>query len=367
MNIFFLSNSSWNLYNFRLNLILSLLEKKNKIYILAPRDYYSKKLENIGCDFIEINFKSRSKSIISNLNILYKYFIIINKIKPEIILSYTIKPNIYGSLVAKLLKIKCIVTITGLGSGFINSKILSLFIIKLYKFSFGKENIIFFQNREDQNIFQTRKILKPNQKFKIVPGSGIDLKKFQYSQLKQENNQTNFLFVGRLIYEKGINELIESIKYIKKNFNNVNFKILGQCYNDITIGPNLNFIKDLSLKKLFDYEPFSDKVSKFITESDCLILPSYREGTSKVILEAGALGRPVIASNVPGINNIIDNNVDGFLINPKDVNSLNNSIIKFINLSKTSKITMSKNIRKKIEKNFDEKFVIEEYLKNINY
>lgn len=367
MIVFLLSNSSWNLYNFRLNLILSLLEKKYKIYILAPKDNYSKKLENIGCNFIEISFKSRSKSLFSNLKILYKYFITINKIRPKIILSYTIKPNIYGSIIAKILKIKCIATITGLGSAFLNSKILNFFIIKLYKYSFGKENIIFFQNHDDLNIFKSKKILNQAQKYKVVPGSGVDLKKFQYTQLKKKNNQINFVFVGRLIYEKGINELIESIKYIKKNYNNVNFKIVGKCYDDITVGPNLSFIKDLSLKKLFDYESFTDNVSKYITEADCLILPSYREGSSKVILEAGALGRPVIGSNVTGINNIIDNDINGILIKPKDVNSLKISIIKFINLSASSKLIMSINMRKKIEMNFDEKFVIDEYLKNIHY
>ncbi len=367
MKILIISNSLWNLYNFRRNLIIKLNNNKdNNIYIVCEKSLDIQDNININKNNINfINFNSNSLNFFYNLTLFIKIFSLILKIKPDIVLSFTIKPNIFSSLICKFLKIKNIVNITGLGTVFLQNKIKFKIFKYIYKFALSKSSLIYFQNNFDYLFFNKNNIISYKNKYKIIPGSGIDLDKFDFHKYEQKKT-INFFFISRLILEKGIFELFDSIKIIKKKYNHVFFTIVGNIdsKNKSSIDPQI--LSNMQKLNLIKYYKFTKDVRSKIKKSDCLILPSYREGTSRILLENAAMGKPAITTNVPGCNNVILDNYNGLLCKPKDSNSLTQAIEKFINLDFKNKELFGINSRKYIENNFDEKYVINSYINDIN-
>ena len=365
MKILIISNSFWNLYNFRKNLIIN-LNNDNDIYIICEKSFDITGNFNINKNNINfINFNSNSLNIFYNFILFIKIFRLILEIKPDIVLSFTIKPNIFGSLICKFVKIKNIVNITGLGTVFLQNKIKFKIFKHIYKFALSKASLVYFQNDFDYLFFKKNKIISNSNKYKIIAGSGIDLNNFNYSKYK-ERKTINFFFISRLIIEKGIIELFDSIKIIKKKYNNVYFNIIGSIdsKNKSSIDPQI--LNNMQKLHLIKYYNFTKDVKSKIEESDCIILPSYREGTSRILLENAAMGKPAITTNVPGCNNVIIDNYNGFLCKPKDSNSLTRAIEKFINLDFKTKELFGINARKHMENNSDEKYVINNYINDIN-
>lgn len=363
-NLFIISNNSWNLYNFRYELIDKLSEKY-KLFLFCNNDEYAKKLIlNKKIYVIKANFKKNYFNIFKDISLFIKllYFVIIYK--PNYILSFTVKPNIYSLLITFFIKVRVVNNITGLGSIFIKQNVLNKIIFIVYKYLLRKSYFIFFQNTDDRKEICKNNIhlLKISD---VLPGSGINLDKFKYKEISKKN--INFIFIGRIIKDKGFFELINAIKKIKReNKLNINFNIIGNI--DIYNPSSLSIEEFEKLKKLeiFQHYETTDKVNYFIEDSQCLILPSYREGCSKVIMEAMAIGRPIITTNVPGCNNLVKDEFNGFLVNPKDYKNLYSAIIKFHNLKYEKKLSMAKNSRNLIENNFDVNFVIKKYLDLIN-
>ncbi len=367
MKILIISNSLWNLYNFRRNLIIKLSNNKDyDIHIVCEQSLNI--LDNLDINKNNINFikfNSNSLNIFYNIILFIKIYKLILRIKPDIVLSFTIKPNIFSSIICKFLRIKNIVNITGLGTVFLQNKIKFKIFKYIYKFALSKSSLIYFQNNHDNLFFKKNNMISYNNKFKIIPGSGIDLKKFHFYKYKKKQT-INFFFISRLIFEKGIIELFDSIKIIKKKYNHVFFNIVGNIdiNNKSSIDPQI--LINMQTLNLIKYYKFTNDVKRKIKESDCIILPSYREGTSRILLENAAMGKPAITTNVPGCNNVILDNYNGLLCNPKDSNSLTQAIEKFINLDFKTKELFGINARKHIENNFDEKYVINNYINDIN-
>ena len=360
MNILFSANSGWNIYNFRLNLVKTLLLQKHKIIIAAPFDIFIEKLTNLGCQYAPIEFNSKNTSILSNFFIIFKYYKIFQKYKIDVFFGFTIKPNIFGSIVARLYKVPTINNITGLGTTFLRGKFLEKFIIFLYKFSLKKSRFIFFHNSFDQELFLKNRIVNVNQTI-IIPGSGIDLNFFTNKNIDNINSSDLiFIFVGRIMLDKGINEFLEAAKLVKKNYIYSTFNVLGSIDNDSKVIKNK--IKDYHNRNIINYLGSTNDVRSFINNADCIILPSYREGLSRTILEAFALSKPVISTNVPGCNEIVKDGINGLLCKSKDMKSLASTIIKFIKLPLSVRQACGKEGRKLVEKKYDEKFVIQIYL-----
>ncbi len=360
------ANTSWNIYNFRINLVKYLLNEGFKLKILVPEnDKYSKALESIGCKIFLLNLEPRKKSIFEFLNLLTKYIYFFYKIKPSYYLSFTIKPNLIGTLSSIFFKVKVINNITGLGSVFIQKNIITkIIIIFLYKIIFLKSKTVFFQNKSDLFYFVNNKIINKN-KAALIPGSGINYKFYEYREPKTKQNKNyNFLYFGRVISEKGILELFSAIKIVKKKFKNLSFTIIGNTdvndkkYNLIT--ENIR-----NSKNLFIYKKYTENIIQHIRYADCVILPSYREGLPRSLLESASCGVPIMASNVPGCNDIIINNETGILFNVKDDLDIADKINYFININHEKKIKITKNARNKIEKEFDENLIIKNYSKYI--
>ncbi|MGL5623297.1 glycosyltransferase family 4 protein [Cetobacterium sp.] len=338
------------------------LVKKNEVIVICPLkvEYKEKILEKIIIK--DVNMDRRGKNIFKELKLIYQYYKILKEEKPDLILTYTIKPNIYGSIIAKILKISYINNITGLGSSFQKNNLCSKILKLMYKYSFSKSKCIFFQNSSNLDFFKNNKIINPlNQRIKLIPGSGVNLEKFYPIPKKRLDAKIKFLFIGRLMDEKGIKEYLECAKIMTHKNKNVEFQILGsfeeQKYEDI--------IKKLESRGTIKYLGTSKDVRKQIKNVDCIINPSWHEGMSNVLLEAGAMKKFLIASDIPGCNEIVINNITGFTYKVKCVIELEIQILKYLNLSREKKEEIIENCFNHIQQNFDRKKIIEEYKKII--
>ena len=364
MRIIFFSNSSWSIFNFRRNLIKNLINQNHEIFILSSKDSYTRLLKKMGCKFLKVKIQNNKINLLNDLLLLIKIKKIFSSIKPDYIFNFTIKPLIYGSFVAGLLNIKSVCMMTGLGTMFINKNWLTFIIIILYKISFRKVNKVIFQNKDDRNKFLNLKII--NKKRSILsPGSGIDINFFKF-KLNKFSKKTKFLLFGRLLKEKGVIEFIKASKIIHKEKLNCDFKIAGNIDKFNSSSVSKKDLKYFLKNKNNTNEKFQYDVRKILNWSNCVVLPSYREGTPRGLLEALSVGRPIITTNAVGCREVVLNNKNGFTSKVKNVNSLYKVIKKFHLLNSENKKKMSFFARFFVVKKFNDQKVIRIYNSIIN-
>ncbi len=361
--IFFASNTAWFLYNFRLSLIRFLINKGYVVYVCAPFDKYVALLVKNGCLHEEINLNRSGVNFFSEIILFISYIRILIRIKPNIVLSFTIKPVIYTSFACLLLNIKYICTVTGLGSSFISRGLLKYLLIFLYKVSLLNAQKIIFINKFDEKFFLENKIIKVRQS-NLINGEGVDLNLFKYSEYIPKKI-TTFLFIGRLIADKGLYEYYSAACTIKKNYDNVIFQVLGPFDYDNKSSINSRIIN--SWHKNVEYLGESDNVIPYIINSTCVVLPSYREGSPKSLLESAAIGRPIITTNTPGCNEIVINHYNGYLCEPKNYSDLVRCMEIIINLDNNRIINLGRNGRKLVEDNYSDEYLIFNYAKLIEH
>lgn len=360
--VLILANNSVGLYNFRFELIKELLKQGYEVYFSlpeSPEDEKVKLMIEAGAKHIQTYINRRGINPFEDLKLIKEYKKIIKKVNPDVVLTYTIKPNIYGTYVASRYKKPVIMNITGIGTAFNNSKLKHI-VITLYKYACNKAHFVFFQNESNYSLFVSNKLIDPS-KTKIIPGSGVNIDKFKPIAKQSQDEIIRFLFIGRLMKEKGIEEYLQVSNKITKEYPNVEFQILGQFeegkYKDIILNNKNAKIKYLGV---------SNDVRNEIREVDCIVNPSFHEGMSNVLLEGAAMGKPLIASNIPGCKEIINDGYNGYLFEVKSPVSLEDKIISFIELDNKQRELMGKNSRKKVEAEFDRNIVINEYMKAIN-
>ncbi len=362
MIVLFSANSFEHIYKLRIDVIKHIKDQGHEIYAVAANDNYRNKLEKCGVNIISVKIQANKKNIFSDLSLLLQYYKIFKKINPHILFNSTIKSNIYGSIVSNLLNIKTINNISGLGTTFLQSNILKWFVIYLYKFSQKNVHKIYFQNKADLNLFEKLKISNTS-KSKLIPGSGVNSSKFKRSKKLIPSTKINFLFIGRLVKEKGLNELITAFAQYLDSYE-ASLIIAGQYNKNNPSSIKMsNFM--LSEEKNITYIGHKKNVKKLLEEVDCLILPSYREGLSNVVLEALSMEVPVIASNVPGCKELIIHGKNGFLCEPRSPDSLYRQIVKFHNLASDRKIDMGIYGRKLIKEKYDIKFLYKIYMEDL--
>jgi glycosyltransferase involved in cell wall biosynthesis len=280
------------------------------------------------------------------------------------VLNFTIKPNIYSSIVSGLLNIKSVSNITGLGTIFIKQSPITKMVKILYKFALSYNSKVFFQNKSDQRYFLENDLVAEGIT-DLLPGSGVDLNKFIPLEKSIINNKIIFLLIARLLKDKGLLEYIEAIRIVKDRYDNVEFQILGAVDSlnrtAITNEELQSWIDD----KLVSYLGTTDAVEKVISQCDCVLLPSYREGTPRSLLEACAMEKPIIATDVAGCRDIVDDGINGFLCKVKSSEDLADKIELMLNLSDNERLLMGKAGRKKVLEQFDENTVINKYLASI--
>ena len=359
MRIAIVVNAAWNAYNFRLGLAKSLLSDNHHVFIIAPFDDYANKLENEGCKFIEIKMETQGLNPLKDVGVILELSKIFRNEKIDIALQYTIKPNIYGSLASVLSKTRTINNVSGLGTVFLWNKWIRVLAIALYKGSFAFADHIFFQNSKDQELFLNRvKISKS--KTSLLPGSGINTSQFQPSY-SVKSGRFIFLMISRLLIDKGVREYFEAARILMSEGLNVEFRLLGQLDESHKRGVAKTELEESIESSTINYLGIADDVRPFIADCHCIVLPSYREGTPRTLLEGGSMGKPAVTTNVPGCNDVVKHGVNGFLCEPKKAVSLVDSMRSVLRLSTEEYEKMSKVSRKIIEEVFEEKIVIDRY------
>lgn len=367
MNIYLTANTSWYVYNFRKNTILELL-KKYKVYVISPKDKYTDLLINMGVHHINISIDQGGTNPVKDFITFISFFRIFSlhsKLGCGVCLNFTPKNNIYATLAARLCGIKSINNVAGLGRLFINESISSKIATLLYRFSLRYSYKVFFQNEVDRNFFVENKIVC-NSITARLPGSGVDLSRFSIST-SNDDGIVRFLLVARMLYDKGIIYYIDAARHMKSIYGSeVEFNLLG--FLDVN---NPSAVKEEEMKRWVDegivnYLGVSDNVESEIAKVDCVVLPSfYREGVPKSLLEAGAMGKPIITTDNVGCRETVEHGVNGFLCEPKSTESLIAMLDKMISMSHVERLRMGAASRIKMERDFDEKIVISQYLNAI--
>ena len=360
------ANTSWYLYNFRKNTILSLISKGYDVIAIAPKDEYSKKLEELGSAFSNIRIDQGGVNPVSDLKTFINFIFLYMKFKPDIVLNFTPKNNIYSTLAAKFCKAKVINNIAGLGMVFINESIIAKIAKFLYKISQYKADKIFFQNEDDRELFFENKLANPLITERL-PGSGVDLTRFSL-QPSDDDGVVRFLLIARMIYDKGIGYYIEAARILKNKYGNkVEFQLLGFIGVNNPSAVTKEDLQSWIDEGIVKYIGISDFVEKHIEKVDCMVLPSYyREGVPKSLLEAGAMGKPIITTDNVGCRETVDDGINGYLCKLRDTQSLVEKLELIISMTHEERLAMGHQSRLKIEREFDEKIVIQKYLDTIN-
>jgi len=320
MRIAIVLNTSWNIYNFRMNFVKALIADGHEVHTIAPHDDYSHYLVEAGCIHHDLKMDSRGANLIKDSLLVFELLSAYRRIKPEVILHYTIKPNVYGSLAAAILRIPSINNVCGLGTIFLKKNLVSSIAIALYRFAFRFPKKVFFQNPDDRNLFINKKLISSSAA-DLVPGSGVDLSRFVPSDFKR-NKTFTFLLVSRLITDKGIHEFIDAIRELKATGIDAKFQLLGAKDPKHKRGIKLEVINEWISSGTVEYLGTAKDVRPFIQQADCIVLPSYREGTPRTLLEAASIAKPIITTDVPGCHQVVTDGHNGLLCKLKDSNDL---------------------------------------------
>jgi glycosyltransferase involved in cell wall biosynthesis len=359
-------NASWNIFNFRAGLIRALRAEGHDVVALSPPDAFAPRLAEIGARHVPLAMDSAGVSPARDLALLARYRSALKRIGPDVFLGYTPKPNVWGSIAAQSLGIPVINNVSGLGTAFIREGLLTRIVTALYRVAFRRSATIFFQNPEDMDLFLSRRIVDPA-RAALLPGSGIDIVRFAPRPRAEGAGEGPFAFlmVARLLWDKGVREYVEAARIVRREYPDVRFRLLG--FLDVanrTAVPREE-VEAWAAEGLIDYLGHAEDVRPFLADADCAVLPSYREGLPRVLLEAAAMARPLIATDVPGCRHVAQEGVNGFLCAVRDPQSLAGAMLKLLRLGAEEREAMGAAARSRIEAEFDEALVAGRYIEAI--
>lgn len=359
MRIVLTVNAAWNIVNFRRPLVEFLVGAGHHVTVLAPPDGAEVELRRMGCAFVPLAMDAKALSPIGGWRMVRDLKRHFRALDPEVVLSFTIKNNLFGALAARSLGIAFIPNVTGLGTAFLSGRGLQRVAEGLYRHCFRDLPVVFFQNEDDRALFLDRDLITPAQA-RLLPGSGIDLTRFAVASLPQGQAPV-FLMVARLIRDKGVLEYAEAAKIVKRSHPQAQFRILGPmgAENRSAIPPET--VAGWSPETDLDYLGETDDVRPHIAQADCVVLPSYREGAPRTLIEAAAMGRPLVATNVPGCRAVVQNGITGFLCEMQDTSSLASACQSFLALTPEQKRAMGLAGRAKMEREYDQALVVSAY------
>lgn len=362
MKIAIVVNTTWNIVNFRLPLIRSLILNGHDVWVISPRDSYVSVLESEGIQYLDIYMDNKGTSPLRDLRTITSFFNCYTHHRFDLVMHYTIKPVIYGGLVSRVLGIPTISTITGLGTVFIRETWVTRLVRALYRLSQKKAHHVFFQNADDRALFLRNKLVR-SELTSIVPGSGINTDYFCSSSSNRKGKDGRvFLLIARMLRDKGVNEFVEAARLIKEKYSDVRFQLLGPVDVENNTAISQTVIDGWVAEGVVEYFPATDDVRSFIERATCVVLPSYREGLPRTLLEAAAMGKPLIATDAPGCRDVVIDGVNGYLCQVADAVDLAEKMQRIVEMTSSERELMGKAGRKKVEQEFDEKIVIELYL-----
>ena len=374
MKVLIALNSAWNLLNFRSGLIRALVADGHTVVLAAPSDEHVPALQALGARFINLPMSTHGINPLSDMALLWRFVLELKHERPDVLMVYTAKPNIYGSLAAHALGIPVVNNIAGLGSAFIKGGWLALVLTTLYRLALTSSKRVFFQNPDDCRQFVDIGLVRAAQ-CAVLPGSGVDLKRFQpvplpslemsEERVAQIANDRHFVFllVARLLKDKGVQEFAEAARLLKPKYPWAEFILLG--FKD---AQNPNAVTEEQLASWQDkgwvtYWGSSSDVREPLALADCVVLPSYREGTPRSLLEAAAMGRPLVATDVPGCREVVQHGVNGLLCRSRDAQDLADQMQVILQMPAEQLAQMGQASRQFVEDRFDEQRVIDAYLK----
>ena len=377
MKILCVSNTSFFLYNFARGLMKSLRDAGFQVVAVAPHDPFSAKLEEERFRVVPLHQLDRkSSSPLDDARLLGELFQIYRRERPDLVLQFTIKVNVYGSIAARLAGTNSICTVTGLGWLFtdkgLKARLGSLGYKALYKIAFSSSAHVVFLNRDDRAFFLKNRLVKNNDS-SVIPGSGVNTEVFHPGLCEERNNNralladvppsaASFLLIGRMLSDKGVREFVEAAAIVKKSQPDAQFFLLGPMDKENRSAIPDEVIADWQHKGLVHYLGRTDDVRPFICGSDVVVLPSYREGVPSSLLEAMAMGKPVITTDAPGCREVVENGKNGYTAPVKNAARLADCMFRFMELPRLEREAMGDYARAKVLREFDEKIVTEAYL-----
>lgn len=352
--ILVLANFDVGLYRFRKELLEALLQRGCEVYLSLPEGELVAKLERMGCRFIATPLERRGMNPLRDSGLFRRYCRMLKEIKPDLVLTYTIKPNIYGGLACRLAHVPYAVNITGLGSAIENGGWLKRFVLTLYRPALKKARTVFFENAGNRDTLVAAGVV-PAGKDVVLNGAGVNLEDFPYQPYPQCRT-ARFLFVGRVMREKGIEEFFSAAQRMKREFGaKVEFHVAGSF--EETYKPVMDRLEQAGVVVYHDHQSDMNAVYAM---AHCLVLPSYHEGMSNVLLEAAASGRPLITSDIPGCREAVEDGVTGLLCPPKDADALERTMRRFLALPEAQREQMGRRGRERMKRMFDKKLVVDQ-------
>ncbi|MFC0397853.1 glycosyltransferase family 4 protein [Paraburkholderia rhizosphaerae] len=370
LRVILVCNTSFAIYTYRQGLIRTLVERGVQVTVIAPRDRTTDLLAQMGCRHIELAVASKGTNPLADLRTMWQLFRLYRSLRPHIVFHYTIKPNIYGSVAARLAGVASVAVTTGLGYVFIQKSRAAEVAKRLYRFAFRFPREIWFLNRDDEAAFIDQKLLVYPERARLLHGEGVDLVQFAPAPLPERSSRAAFVFVliGRLLWDKGIGEYVEAARQLRKRYPSARFQLLGPLGVDNPSALSRADVDAWQQEGIVEYLGEAHDVRPIIAAADCVVLPSYREGVPRTLMEAAAMSRPIVATDVPGCREVVEHNVNGLLCEVRSVESLAAQLARMLDMSDAQRRAMGERGRQKVASEFDERLVIERYkdlLKNL--
>ncbi|ACC71445.1 glycosyltransferase family 4 protein [Paraburkholderia phymatum] len=368
LRIALVCNTSFAIYQYRQGLIRTLVARGVEVTVIAPRDRTTPLLEQMGCRCIALHVASKGTNPRDDLRTLWSLYRLYRTLRPHVVFHYTIKPNIYGSLAAKLAGVDSVAVTTGLGYVFIQKSRAAQIAKLLYRFAFRFPREIWFLNQDDEAAFREQKLLVHPERARLLHGEGVDLEQFAFTPLPErrhagEINQRAFSFVliGRLLWDKGVGEYVEAARRLRAKYPDARFQLLGPVGVDNPSAISQAEVDAWVREGVIDYLGEAHDVRPLIAVADCVVLPSYREGVPRTLMEASAMGRPIVATDVPGCREVVADGVNGLLCEARNVDSLATALARMLDMRDDERRAMAERGRAKVTREFDERGVVERY------
>jgi glycosyltransferase involved in cell wall biosynthesis len=353
------ANASWNVVNFRVPVVRALQEAGFAVAVIAPPDAYTPAVEALGATFIPIAIDQKGLSPWRDFLTLRQYWRALRRLRPKAYLSYTPKPNIYGAIAARLLGVPVVANVSGLGTAFIRTSWLTSLVKLLYRLAFARASVVFFQNDEDAALFLESRLVPPGA-LRRIPGSGVDLDRFK-PQPAPANERFTFLYVGRLLRDKGIEELVAAARIVRQERPDTAFRLVGAVDSANRTAIPAERVAAWAGEGLIEHVGSVSDVRPYLAAADCVVLPSYREGLPRSLTEAAAMGKPLIATEVPGCRSVVDDGENGFLCEVRDAGSLAAAMLRMLSLGTEARAAMGAASRDKAVREFGEERIGEIY------
>ncbi len=360
--VLFCSNSFWSIHNFRGGPIRALLAAGHPVHVVAPDDDYSPLLRDMGCHVHIMPMASKGRNPFQDIALTWRLYRLYRQIRPAVCFHYTIKPNIYGAMAAHWAGIPSVSITTGMGTVFINKSLVTHVVRLLYGYAFRHTLENWLLNHADFEAMVEGGLVDAR-KARLLPGEGVNLDHFSLAPWPKNDGTFRCLLIARLLRDKGVLEFVEAARVVKASMPQVRFQLLGPADVENPTAISREQVSQWEKEGLVEYLGVTQEVRPFIAQAHCIVLPSYREGLSRTLLEASAMGRPIVTTDVQGCREVVDEGVNGWVVPAQDATALAAKMLHAANMSEGDLIAAGTAGRAKVAQNFDERLVIAEYFR----